>query len=261
MPDTSPSPPIALIIPCWKDYALAERHLALRRECPDLVAQIIISAIAGYAPEVWQAKMRAAGAEIILNEKPSRGAQMAAGAELARAPLLVFNHVDTWLRPEHLRNLADRFQQVGEPFGGAFYRKFDGRHKHPFLQAFENFERWHNRNFGTLYGDQTLFASRKLYHDLGGMPEIPLMEDLKFSLKMRRHTRIHMIDPPLETSPRMFTARGSWQTTARNIFCHILFRLGISPQKLHAFYYRKAAIAGEEEAMPSSPKTEKNPGR
>ena len=40
---------------------------------------------------------------------------------------------------------------------------------------------------GLPYGDQGIFIDRKLFFEIGMFPEIPLMEDLEFSMKLKRY--------------------------------------------------------------------------
>jgi hypothetical protein len=109
----------------------------------------------------------------------------------------------------------------------------------------EGIERWHNRTFGALYGDQSLFARRAHFEKLGGFAEIPLLEDVEFSKRLRASGRIALLDPPIASSPRKHLEQGAWRTTLRNAAILLLYRLGINPRRLHSWYYavRKAALA------------------
>jgi hypothetical protein len=204
-----------------------------------LVGEIIICAVKGVEPpEGWCEQLADAGARLVWVREPSRGGQMRRAAEIASGELLVFNHADTRLEPAHLKSLRELYQQTPEPFGGAFYRKFDGRHKH--LRGLERVERWRNRRFGGVFGDQTIFVTRQLYQRIGGIPDVPLMEDVLLSSAIRKHGQFVMCDPPIATSARRFAERGAWRTTMRNVLLLTLFRCGCSPQRLHAMYYSKA---------------------
>jgi hypothetical protein len=47
-----------------------------------------------------------------------------------------------------------------------------------------------------------------------------------------------VLDPPISTSARHHAQRGAWRTTLRNGAMIALFRLGMPPERLHAWYYR-----------------------
>jgi GT2 family glycosyltransferase len=158
------------------------------------------------------------------------------GAAIASGAVIVLLHADTDMRNEHLHAIA-RVMNDGEVIGGAFYRKFDERH--PNLRWLEPIARFLTRNGGTLFGDQTVFVRRDVFRRLGGFAEIPLMEDVEFSRRLRSAGRVVILDPPIRTSPRHHLEHGAWRTTFRNALFLLLFKLGVSAEKLHAIYYAR----------------------
>ena len=128
---------------------------------------------------------------------PNRGPQMNTGAEAARGDVILFQHADTDLREEHVAAIQSAMRQRSI-IGGAFYRKFDGRH--PRLMWLEPVTRFLSRHGGTLYGDQSIFVRRDAFQRLGGFATIPLMEDVDFSRHLRAAGRIVLLDPPVQSS-------------------------------------------------------------
>lgn len=235
---------ISLIIPCWKDLSAAIA-LGQRWSSHELVRDVVIATVsrdlvgpvrtsgegvAGVPPSIG-----VDGLTICRSERVGRGLQMNAGAAMAKGDVLLFHHVDSHLTSEHLQSLVEA---IRDPVivGGAFYRKFDERH--PGLLWAENIERWHSRTFGALYGDQSLFVRRDDFARLGGFASIPLMEDVEFTLRLRRSGKIALLDPPMSSSPARQIERGAWRTTGRNLLFLLLFRLGVPARFLHAWYYR-----------------------
>jgi hypothetical protein len=155
------------------------------------------------------------------------------GAQIATADWLLFHHVDTELTPDHVATLVAL--DWDDAVGGAFYRGFDERH--PRLRFLEKFERWHCRVFGTIYGDQSIFVRREDFLRMGGFAPLALMEDVEFSARLRRWVKIKLLDPPVRSCAQMQIARGPWKVTLRNFLFLILFRCGVSPKRLHAWYY------------------------
>ena len=166
--------------------------------------------------------------------RPSRGKQMNDGAAAATGDVLIFLHADTQIERAHLRAIE---HAMNEPaiIGGAFYRKFDERHPH--LRSFEGVARFLTRHGGTLFGDQTVFVRREIFQKLHGFAEIPLMEDVEFSRRLRAAGRVIVLDPPIGTSPRRHLEHGAWRTTIRNGAFLLFFKLGVSAETLHAIYY------------------------
>lgn len=228
-------PTLSVIIPVWRDLARLPPLLALlRQSAPD--AEVIV-VLAEATPPMVEA-VRSWGATGLAAGAPNRGRQLDLGAAAASGAWLLFHHADTDLTPAHLEALADLPFAEGV-VGGAFYRKFDERHPH--MRCCEPVERWHNRNFGALYGDQSIFARRDIFTSLGGFRGLPLMEDVDFSLRLRRAGRVLMLDPPIGSSPRKHLRQGPWRTTLMNLASLILYRLGMPPALLHSWYYRGAS--------------------
>ena len=193
---------ISIIIPCWQDFSAAIA-LGQRWSGHDLVRDVIIATVPGMtAPPV-------AGLTICRSERIGRGWQMNAGAALAEGDILLFHHVDSHLTDEHLHSLVQAMRN-STVVGGAFYRKFDERH--PGLLWAEKIERWHSRTFGALYGDQSIFVRRDHFARMGGFAAIPLMEDVEFTLRLRRSGPLALLDPPMSSSPARQIAHGAWRT-------------------------------------------------
>jgi hypothetical protein len=182
------------------------------------------------------ARVRASNATVLTVQGPNRGLQLNVGARAARGELLLFHHVDSYLTDEHVEVLRALIRS-NHGIGGAFYRSFDARH--PRLTWFETLERWHCRVFGSLYGDQSIFVRRDVFFKLGGFADIPLMEDIEFSRRLRRYGPITMLDPPMRSSLRRHRAEGRWRTTLVGAILVALFHLGVPPRLLHRFYYRR----------------------
>ncbi len=228
---------ISVIIPVWRDLSSATASVVRVRQMHG-VREVIVSAASANRELV--AAMHALGAHFVESDQPSRGRQMDLGAAAATGEWLLFHHVDTDLTPAHLQALVSLTANTAV-VGGAFYRRFDERH--PTLRWLEPVERCHNRTFGALYGDQSIFVRREVFARLGGFRGLPLMEDVDFSLRLRRAGTIVLLDPPIASSPRRHLARGPWRTTFKNASLLALFHLGISPRRLHRWYYPEAAAS------------------
>ena len=100
-----------------------------------------------------------------LSAPRGRGAQMNAGARVARGDFFVFLHIDTVLTPDHLAALrrAALDPRVG---AGAFELRLTP--PTPFLRFIAWGANWRSRLFGLPYGDQALFVRRDLFFALGG---------------------------------------------------------------------------------------------
>jgi len=240
---------ISVIIPVWRDHGKLGSLLPFLTSGPE-VAEVIVSFAEADPAAVRMVQDH--GATAISAGEPNRGRQLDLGASEATGDWLLFHHADTELTREHLLALA-RLGDDAETVGGAFYRKFDERH--PGLRWLEPIERWHNRTCGALFGDQSIFVRREVFRRLGGFRALPLMEDVDFSRRLRRAGRIALLDPSISSSPRKHLTHGPWRTTWTNATLLLLYHLGVPPQRLHAWYYRRGASslwnATNQPAQPS----------
>lgn len=222
---------ISLIIPTWRDAENLASLIPSLRKFARIREIIVVDVTGDSASERIATSHEAKFAQCAT---PNRGEQMNHGASLASGDALVFLHADTEFSETHLRaiEIALRDSTV---VGGAFYRKFDERH--PKLIWLEKIARWLARHGGSLYGDQTIFVRREVFLKLGGFAQIPLMEDVEFSPRLRRAGQIALLDPPVRSSARHHDRKGPWRTTIQNGLFLLLYKAGVSPLTLHRWYY------------------------
>jgi rSAM/selenodomain-associated transferase 2 len=234
---------ISVVVPSWHDAdnlsVLLPKLAAL-----EAVAETIVVDASGDAGSEQIA--RDCRATFLKCTAPNRGAQMNVGAMFSSGDVLVFQHSDTELTDAHVAalELALRDPQI---VGGAFHRKF-GDH-HPRLKWIEPIARRMTARGGTLYGDQSIFVRREVFLRLRGFAQIPLMEDMEFSKRLRAAGKIAVLDPPVRTSARRHARRGAWRTSIQNGLFIVLYKLGVSPVRLHRWYYGGAV---EGAAQPQS---------
>jgi rSAM/selenodomain-associated transferase 2 len=225
---------ISVVVPSWRDTENLATLLPVLAAL-DRVEETIVVVAAGDADSERLALT--SGAVFIACRAPNRGEQMNLGAAAASGDAIVFQHSDTDLEEAHLVAI-ERALSDPEIIGGAFYRKFDGRH--PRLMWLESVARFLTRHGGTLYGDQSIFVRRDVFQKLGGFAKIPLMEDVEFSRRLRAAGKVAVLDPPVRSSARRHLRKGAWRTSIQNGLFIVLYNLGVSPFRLHRWYYSAA---------------------
>lgn len=237
---------ISVVVPSWRDGKnLATLLPALSRL--EGIAEIIV-VDAGRDPESERIAM-SCGASFIGYPAPNRGEQMNLGAAAASGDAIIFQHSDTDLAEEHIAAVECALSDPAI-IGGAFFRKFDGRH--PRLMWLESVARFLTRHGGTLYGDQSIFVRRDIFTKLGGFAKIPLMEDVEFSRRLRGAGKVAVLDPPVQSSGRRHLRKGAWRTSIQNGLFIVLYNLGVSPHRLHRWYYGTAKSQPARDTMLSS---------
>jgi rSAM/selenodomain-associated transferase 2 len=227
---------ISIIIPCWNDAAALQE--CLHRVVPIAAGHEVILADASTTPHCATIAATFDRVRVVPCDRPNRGRQMNLGAAAATGDTLLFQHTDTDLTADHLAAI-ERATTDPAVVGGAFHRKFDPRHRaRQWLVPIVR--RWQARR-KNFYGDQSIFVRRPHFEKLGGYADIPLMEDVDFSRRLNRSGgRVVLLDPPLLSSARRHRRHGRLSVTVENFALIALFKLGVPPERLHRWYYRKA---------------------
>ncbi|MFZ7124602.1 MAG: TIGR04283 family arsenosugar biosynthesis glycosyltransferase [Desulfobacterales bacterium] len=176
--------------------------------------------------------VRKAGVRLIESPK-GRGRQMNAGAAAASGGTLLFLHADTRL-PRRFDRAVRRALRDPSVAAGAFSLRIDAPGIG--LRLVEWGANRRSRTLGRPYGDQALFLSARIFHELGGYPEIPIMEDYALIRRLSRYGRVVTLRQPVRTSARRWRRLGVLQTTLRNQLIIAGYRLGVSPDTLARWY-------------------------
>nr|MBI3612353.1 glycosyl transferase [Nitrospirota bacterium] len=95
---------------------------------------------------------------------------------------------------------------------------------------------WRDRLTGIATGDQAIFVRRKVFEDLGGFPDIPIMEDIAFSRRLKRAGQVTALHSCVMTSGRRWERHGAIKTILLMWWLRLLFYLGVSPARLQRMY-------------------------
>ena len=164
-----------------------------------------------------------------------RGAQMNAGAALAKADILLFLHADTLISQSAIESLQQKIDQNRTVVGGAFDLKIRSSKK--CYRLIETLANARSRITRIPYGDQAIFIRRDYFQRLGGFAEIPLMEDVALMRRIKKKKgRIAILHQRVETSARRWENEGAVKCTLRNWILIALYFLGVPPNRLARFY-------------------------
>lgn len=169
----------------------------------------------------------------LLHSPPGRALQMNAGARAATGSILLFLHGDTRLPSGFETAIREILTRPGV-VGGAFPLAIDSQQ--PSLKLLATAANWRSHFWQMPYGDQGLFVPREIFWDLGGFPELPIMEDYEFVRQLQRRGRIAIAPTPVQTSARRWQQLGAFKTTAINQAIVLGYSLGVSPERLARWY-------------------------
>lgn len=169
----------------------------------------------------------------VLSAPPGRAAQMNAGAQIADGDILWFLHADSGVSHEAASAVLTACA-AGHAWG-----RFDVRLSGPqrLLRVVEAMMNLRSRFSGIATGDQGIFVTHALFTEVGGFPEILLMEDIALCRALRRKAAACCIrQPRLVTSSRRWESQGILRTILLMWRLRLAYALGVSPEQLARHY-------------------------
>ena len=222
---------LAIVIPALNEAANLSRLLpALARDCPG--AEIVVvdggsgddtAAVVARLPGPW-----------LLESARGRAVQMNHGAREAGGDTLLFLHADTRLPDGAARAIEQALAEPGV-VGGRFDVRFDN--ERPLFRVIAWFMNTRSRASGICTGDQAIFVRRADFEAVGGYPEIPLMEDIELSRRLKRRGNLRALRLRVTTSARKWEREGPLRTMGLMWALRFLHFCGVAPTRLHRWYY------------------------
>jgi len=170
----------------------------------------------------------AAGARVVHSER-GRARQLAAGVRASDGDVVLLLHADTRLPTGWRAAVIDALRDE-RVVGGAFRLCFDERS--PVFRFIEWGARWRLRLWRFPYGDQALFMRRRALEAVGGIPEVPLMEDLDLVYRLKRVGDLALLATPVVTSARRYRAGGPLRTMLRHWVAAAAWTLGVDRRRI-----------------------------
>jgi rSAM/selenodomain-associated transferase 2 len=221
---------LSIIVPVLNEARLLRPFIAhLRERAPE--AEIMV---ADGGSSDGTADLATSFCDQLVESKRNRAVQMNAGARAAHGDILWFVHVDAevpWGCLEEIERIMD------DPnVAGGFFRI---RLPQAFIYRLtDNFAHYAGLLLRMRCGDHGIFCRRTAFLDIGGFPEVPLMEDVEFFRQLRRHGRMIYSGKRIMASPRRYETIGRVRLTLAYGFIAMLYIFGIPLSKLASIYQR-----------------------
>ena len=162
-----------------------------------------------------------------------RARQMNEGAKASGGEILLFLHADTQL-PVDAKTMIDTTLADQRMVGGQFDVRFD----RPSMWGtiISRMMNWRSRLSSIATGDQALFVRRPIFEQMGGFADMPLMEDIEFSRRLKRKGATAALTATVTTSFRRWEQHGPLRTIFLMWTLRFLYWVGISPSHLVVWY-------------------------
>ena len=182
---------------------------------------------------VSSAQQSALGSVRFMQTPPGRAYQLNAGAKTVCTDVLLFLHADTRL-PTGARQLIE--SAVADPavVGGRFDVQFDSASM--WSRTIAMFMNFRSRLTCISTGDQAMFVRRHVFEALNGFSDIPIMEDIEFSIRLKRVGPTVALRERVVTSFRRWEQQGPLRTIILMWALRFLYWIGVSPHQLQRLY-------------------------
>ena len=170
-------------------------------------------------------------ADKVITSGAGRARQMNKGVAESANEVLWFLHADTSI-PE---NVVETIQKsLDKCEWGRFNIELSGS---KFLfRIIEKMINIRSCLSGVATGDQGIFVKRKTLESIGGYSEIPLMEDIALSNKLKTISQPVCIKETITTSSRRWEKNGIIITILLMWYLRFLYWIGVTPDKLAKLY-------------------------
>jgi len=144
----------------------------------------------------------------VLTSARGRARQMNKGVEETTEGHFLFLHVDTFISEKAIRDAVQILDNG--TCGGCFTMEID--RKGLIFRIFENIVNLRARLFHVIDGDLGLFVKREAFNRVKRFDDIPIMEDIVFSRKLRKTGAVVVLPDQIIVSSRKWEKNGFLKT-------------------------------------------------
>jgi rSAM/selenodomain-associated transferase 2 len=220
----------SIIVPVFNEAPLIRSFLQHLRERAS-EAEIVV---ADGGSSDGTAQLAIGFCDQLIRSQQNRAVQMNAGACVARGDILWFVHVDAEVPSGCLDEIA---HIVDDPkvVGGYFRIRLP---PHLIYRLTDSFAHYAGLLLRMRCGDHGIFCRRTTFLDIGGFPDVPLMEDVEFFRRLHRCGGIQYSEQRIIVSPRRYEAVGRARLTLAYGFIAALYVFGVPLLALTRIYKR-----------------------
>ncbi len=225
----------SVVIAAWNEGAQIGSALRRLRQISQQ-NQLEIILVDGRSDDDTALQARDWADQVIVHDRPNRGAQLHAGAQRASGDLLFFLRADAQ-PPGSWQQVLEHFwlsRQAKKTAATAFSVDLGLSPSLRLASALANASaRWR----GLPGGDHGLCVTPQTYRESGGFPPIPILEDLVFCERLSRLGRIVILEERIRPAARRLHRTGLLRSAASHLWLGARYRLGADPEDLWKSYH------------------------
>ena len=219
---------LSIVVPTLNEEAMAQKNLARVREVAPHAELIVVDGGSDDATLDIAARY----ADEVLTANPGRSCQMNTGAEIASGNYILFLHADTWL-PENFDAVFQEWKNT-RPIWGHFILCLSGQGW--IFRWIETMINLRTKITDGATGDQCQIVRADAFRDIGGFPDIPLLEDLALSKHLRRIMPSKVLPAEVLSSSRRWEEKGVMRTILLMWALRIAYTFGVHPRYFSKSY-------------------------
>ena len=218
---------IAVVIPALNEASTIERVVesAMGPGAGGVVEVVVVD---GGSQDETRERASSAGARV-LDTQRGRARQLQVGTRATKSDVVLFLHADTVLPSGWAQSVAAALDDPGV-VGGAFRLKFDERDMR--IRLVEWTARARIAVLAFPFGDQAIFVRRDVLEAIGGIPDVPVMEDVDLVRAMKKRGRLALLRDTATTSARRYLEGGVLRTSVMHFLAFSAWRLGMDRARL-----------------------------
>ncbi len=227
--------PLSVVVPVLNEQAVLPGLITQLQSLQAQGCEVIV--VDGGSTDGTVEALSAEGVNVVHCAR-GRARQMNHGAACANRDALLFLHADTQLPASAVVTITRVLDEKPEKFWGRFDVAITGGRG--FQQACLNIVaacmNIRSRITGIPTGDQAIFMRTQQFHQQGGFPDQPLMEDIELSTRLRRIQSPLCLSDKVQTSGRRWLNNGIFTTIVLMWCLRWRYWRGESPEVLAEHY-------------------------
>ena len=196
---------ISVVIPTLNEAKSIESTVTAVRQVPEVMEILLAD---GGSQDGTEELAESLGCRVI-KSSCGRGTQMRAAARESQGDVVWLLHADTLVPLHSGRALLNTFRDK-RVVGGGFWKTFDRSSLWMLGSRFRCIVRLLLGR--RLLGDQAMYVKRSVLEEIGGVPDLPLMEEFELCRLLNRKGRLALADATVVTSARKFRGLGALRT-------------------------------------------------
>ena len=171
---------------------------------------------------------------IITSDKTGRGYFCSIGARMAKSPIILFLHADTFLPTNWDKAIISALEHPLVS-GGAFMLQFRG--PGIYFRILSRLYNWFAQITKECWGDRAIFIKTEILVPFIEQIELPIMEDIALSRIIRHSGKLIMLNEMITTGVNHFEKKGMLSHIIHVLSLRMRYALGMSAKSIFEQYY------------------------